>query len=773
MFLLYQVLNNVLDNINHLEIKAPKFFKTVCVTFVLLGFIGALNTSLNLQVFGSIPTLQELKEYKPKVPSELYTYDNYYIGAVRKQNREFRPLEDFPKHLINALLVTEDIRFYEHDGIDYRSLLRVLFKTILLNKRTGGGSTLTQQVAKNLYPRTDYALIFDKLREWKISKKLEKCFTKDEILSIYLNDIPFGGSAIGAAMSSKKFFSKDVKDLNIRESATIVAMLASNNKFNPRKNPQKSLLRRNMILKKMYQEKFITEYEYGQAISEPIMLKYDDSYKNDGFASHYKQLVIEKAKKLIEAERKPNGDPYNIYTDNLKIICSIEKGSQESAEKAVDQSMYVLQTNFDNHWKGGKFWKDDNFLYKAILSSKRIQSMNLSKEDALQYAFTVLDTRDYNYWTSSGIRTESVECTVADSVKNVLRLLNCGFMTISNKDDRILSWVGGIDWQHSQYDNVLSTHQIGSTFKPFLYLSAISEGVKPCEYISNQKVAFTIDGIKDPSELDKKDLKNPYTWIPKNSENDYSGEYSLQGALSSSLNVVSSKLIYNIGVKPVIQTCKKLDLEDVGTNLSIALGVNSFSLYKIVQAYKILATNVKKEPIFIHKIITSDNKLLYMSKAQNSRSVFDEDNLILLRYMMQSVVKNGTAQRLSYKNVAAKTGTTQNNADGWFVGYTPDYTFGVWVGAVTPLIHFKTLQEGQASRTALPVVDNFMRLLYAHEKYKNWKINDFPELNEQQKALLDCPPKRVRSDEIEKFQTDSLLRDTLIKKSFFEKLFNW
>lgn len=776
-------IETLVDNVSIFLYNNPLLYKLKYFIY-FLTLISVLQIAIKQQLLGKVPTKEELSEYQPKSPSNLITFDGVNLGTVTKLNKDYRPLSDFPQSIINALISIEDVRFYKHDGIDYFSMGRVLFKSLLLNKNKGGGSTITQQVAKNLYPREKFivgSLFFNKLREWIIAFKLEEIYTKSEILQIYLNDIPFSGNCIGASVVARRFFNKDIKDIDNKEAAVIIGMLASNTKYNPRINPDRALIRRNIVLSQMHKRGFMTDYEYHRDIKSKIDLNNNESYKENTFAAYYKQIVIRKVVSILETYKKANGDKYNIYKDNLKIITSLDATIQQFSEDAVNTHMSQLQTHFNNHWLNGKWWTDDEIILRALYKVESfINLYNAVGEDkALNICYNQVDLRKIPTWINNNSSTSYVYCTIIDSIKNQYKQLNTGLVTMCPKTGKILSWVGGINYNLSQYDNILAEHQVGSTFKPIVYLSALERGYSNCDYISNEYTAYTPTGIKDGNSLTSTERKDNKIWAPKNADGDYSGSYSLEGALTNSINVITGKLIYEVGVKPVIKTAERLGLNNIKEDYSIALGSSSFSLFDMLKAYSILATNKKIEPVFIVRILTANNQTLYENETYNKtnkREVFSQNNIDKLRHMMQSVVKQGTAQRLSFKeNVAAKTGTTQNNADGWFIGYTPDLIFGTWVGGITPMVHFRTLESGQASRTALPNIEYLLSKLFSSDKYKYTSENRFKPLSEENQAYFDCPMKIQRADEINQIKQDSLQVDSIqkiSKKTFWDKLFH-
>lgn len=727
----------------------------------ILAF-GILFIAVFLGYTGHVPTSTQLNEIKNPQASEVFSDDGRLLGRYYTENRSNVRFEEISPNVIHALIATEDARFYEHRGIDEIALMRVLFKTILLGDRSaGGGSTLSQQIAKNLFPRNDVGILsmpVNKLREAIIAYRLERIYTKEEILTLYLNTVPFGENIFGIEVASERYFSKKPKDLTVDEAAVLVGMLKANNAYNPRLNPERSKERRNVVIALMVTNGYLSEEDGNTYKEKPLEIQYTRISYNEGPAPYFLEMLKPELQEWCENNTKPNGEPWNLYTDGLRIETTLNADYQLYAQQAVTEHMKSLQEVFDKHWENADPWRGNNTILKrAIERTDRYKNMvkaGLSQEQ-IEEAFNQKITTSLFTWDG----LSQVETTPLDSVKHYLRFLNAGFLAIEPTTGDLKAWVGGIDFRFFKYDHVLSERQVGSTFKPFVYLAALENGLSPFDYFpAAQKVYEEYDN-----------------WSPANSDGNHLGFYSMEGALSQSVNTVAAEVMIQTGVDNVISTARQLGIE---TNLprvpSLALGVASMSLKELLFSYTtMLNGGLKTEPYYLKSISDNEGNLLAeFERPSKRRTVLNDINCRLVTHMMETAINEGTGTRIrsSYRisgDFAGKTGTTQNHSDGWFVGLTPNLVTGSWVGAEDPGIHFRTITYGQGSYMALPIVGRFYSKLYNNQQYRQLQFAQFPNLEEQLLADLNIP----RYKEILELERPENLLDRIFAgKSKEEKL---
>lgn len=699
-------------------------------------FLGVIFTGIYAWVYSTVPSRNSFHNLKNYTSSEVYSSDGQLLGKYFLQDRTNVKLENISSNIVNALLATEDVRFYEHNGIDKRGLLRVLFKTILLgNDESGGGSTITQQLAKNLFPRKSFPLFslpLNKLREFITAEKLEDVFTKDEILVLYLNTVPFGENAFGIEVASRRYFSKSANSLNLQEAATLVGMLKATTTFNPRKHPEASRNRRNVVLSQMEKYEFLTKKVSDSLKALPLEINYKFIDHNRGLATYFREHLRQELLEWCENNRKEDGTPYNLYTDGLKIYTSIDSKMQVYAEKAVITHMARLQKQFQDHWGRSNPWgKDRSVLEDAKRRStryRRLKADGFSEEEINKIFAQEVETKLFSY---KGDKTVSISPN--DSLKYYLKFLHAGFMVMDPHSAEIKAWVGGLNHEHFKYDhvNTSSRRQVGSTFKPIVYAAALEEGLSPCDYFPNEKYQY--------EEYDN--------WTPGNADGKYGGEYSMKGALTNSVNTVSAQLIMKAGIENVVELAKRMgissNLEEVP---SLALGTADISLFEMVSAYTVFPNGgIHKKPRYLLRIETADGKVLedFSNTRPEQEIALSEESASLMVNMMQNVVNEGTGKRLRYQYrltlpLAGKTGTTQGHADGWFLGYTPDLVAGAWVGGEDRRIHFRSIALGQGANMALPIYGEFMTLLLKDPKFQYLKRSKFSRLDKDLTRELDC-----------------------------------
>ncbi|AEE50904.1 transglycosylase domain-containing protein [Haliscomenobacter hydrossis] len=714
---------------------------TILITFVANGF------------FGVVPSKSELRLIRNSTASEVYSRDGVLIGRYFFTNRVNAELNELSDTLVNALIATEDARFMKHSGIDLRALFRVLFRSIVLNEdSSGGGSTLSQQLAKNLYPRRVYrvaTMLINKIREMVIARRIEDVYTKKELLGMYLNTVSFSDNVFGIKVAAQRFFNKSPKDLKIEEAAILVGMLKATTSYNPRKNTSKALERRNLVLERMHKYKYLSDAELDSLANLPLRLEYDSlDMQNEGLATYFREYVRQELEGILKNFRKPNGEPYNHYTDGLKIYTTIDARLQNHAEQAVFEQMPKIQRRFNGEWSNQDPWENPENLRKILNANSIYQgwkAKGYSHEGIIRrmsekYPMELFD------WKNGSIHREMSQL---DSIKYYLHQLNTGLIAIEPETGAVRAWVGGFDHKFVKYDHVKSSRQVGSTFKPILYAQAVESGMDPCKYFPNQPKMYA-------------EYEN---WQPKNSDNSYGGGYSLEGALTKSVNTVSVQIIMETGINPVRKLAGEMGIKSkIPYAPSIALGTVETSLQEMVQAYSVFVNRGIKRPFFfIERIETADGDLIAdfgpNENVEPEKRVLSERTADIMLKMMRSVTSGGTASSVRWKfginsDFAGKTGTTQNQSDGWFIGLTQKLVAGVWVGAESPIIHFKSLDSGQGAATALPIWGAFMKRVYEDPRFSSWKDVKMAVLPDSTRNRISCAHRIW-------YPSDSLLLDSL------------
>ncbi len=695
-----------------LALQSIAIFIFLASLFFILVFIG---------VFGPVPSKQQLREINNPVASEVFSADGKVIGRYYIENRSDASFDEISPNIINALIATEDSRFYEHRGIDEVALLRVFVKSLLLqNSSAGGGSTLSQQIAKNLYPRTDYgffSLPVNKLREAIIAYRMERIYSKEEILTLYLNTVPFSENIFGIEVAAERFFSKSPKNLEIQEAAVLVGMLKANNYYNPHSNPDRAKERRNIVLDQMAKNDYITDKEAEKFKAMPLEIKYSVITYNQGPAPYFAERLKPQLVKWCKQNIKENGEPYNLFTDGLRITTTIDYSLQLYAQQSMMEQMKNLQSVFDAHWKSRDLFKENPDIIKSALKSKEVAGKN-TEEKIRTSLFT---------W--NGLKDTTI--TRLDSLKHYLKLLNAGFIAIEPQTGALKAWVGGIDFRFFKYDHITAPRQTGSAFKPFVYLAALESGISPDKYYPNEQKVYT-------------EYQN---WSPKNSHGDYGGYYSMKGALAQSLNTISVEVLLDAGISNAINIIENLGISaELPKFPSLALGVASVSLKEMVEAYATIVNDGKPiETWYLTEIADSNGKVLEkFNYSPVDEAVVSTENCRAVINMMQAVISDGTGSGIRTRfgvkgDFAGKTGTTQENSDGWFIGLTPKLVTGCWVGADDPRVHFRTITYGQGAYMALPIVGGFFNKTYNNPRFNNLKNSAFTSPGPELYALLNNP----------------------------------
>lgn len=716
--------------------RFPKLSVLIALPLAVSMAWEAFYLSVQWEFWGPIPTSEVLAKIENPTSSEVYSIDQALLGKYFIENRTNISFQALSSHIVDALVATEDIRFWEHDGVDRPSLGRVLIKTMLFQKQSaGGGSTLSQQLAKNLYPREDFGFLslgVNKVREMVIARKLEKLLSKEEILAFYLNTVSFGDNAFGIESACHRFFNTTASEIKAEEAAVLVAMLKAPTTYNPRKNPERATKRRDLVLRQLEKYDFAPKRTIDSLVAIPLTLDYSYTTHNHGLAPYFRERLRQELVQWCKSVRKPDGSFYNLYTDGLKIHTTLHAGMQRYAEAAMADYMPRLQKAFDRQWPRWRKRQENRELIKTQLKQtplyKRSMADSLPKRqiDSLLRVKRPMTVFSWNASDQDTVR----EFSVLDSLYYYNFLLHSGLMAMEPNTGHVRAWVGGINHEWFQYDHVNSHRQAGSIFKPIVYAAALEKGIPPCEYFSNEQTTYEdYDG-----------------WTPRNSDNEYGGEYSMQGALTYSVNVASVNIILETGPQKVVTLAKQLGMQsDLPPYPSLALGAGDVSIFEILQAYSsFINQGVRVYPQYLLRIEdTEGNILLDNSGNTQSQQVMKPENAQMITKMLQSVTDHGTAisLRTRYRlgeNFIGKTGTSQSQADGWFVGGNPDLIAGCWVGAENPQVHFRSLAQGQGAATALPIFARFFQKVVADPEFAHYKKLSFAKPSNEIVQAMDC-----------------------------------
>ena len=701
---------------------------------VLGGFTSLLLIFLlaSWGVFGALPTFEELENPEKNLATEVISSDSVTIGKYAFQNRTPVKFKDLPDNLVKALIATEDERFYEHSGIDFRGTARAVVKL----GKGGGASTITQQLAKNLFTkqpsRNPFARILQKVKEWVVAIKLEKQYTKQEIAAMYLNQIDFLYQAVGIRSASRIYFGKEPKDLDLQESAIIVAMLKNPRQYNPRReiSKDKSLTRRNVVFAQMAKNEFITQKEKDSLQKLPLKINFTPESHNDGLATYFREYLRSYLKDWTKNNPKPNGELYNINRDGLKIYVTLDSRMQQYAQEAVQEHMSNLQSYFFKEQKRNQtapFYDLEDEQIESIYNRARKNSERYKKMKKDQYSDQEIDSAfnaktDLRVFSWNSNREVDTILSPNDSIKYYKSFLRSGLLSIEPQTGHIKAWVGGINHKYFKYDHVeQGKRQVGSTFKPFLYATAINQlRLSPCDKYPNT-----------PYTIPKGRFGIPEPWTPKNSGDEYGGELTLKEALAKSINVISARLIDMVTPANVVRLAKSAGIESkIPAAPSIALGSVELSLMEMTGAYATFANKgLRVEPNMLMRIEDKNGTVL-ADFTPKTKEVLSEESAYVVLELLKGVTTAGSGVRLrtsehynkdvitgfpyQFTNpIAGKTGTTQNHTDGWFMGVVPNLATGVWTGGEDRAVHFEKITNGQGATMSLPTWALYMRKLYA------------------------------------------------------------
>jgi penicillin-binding protein 1A len=721
----------------------------------LSGFIIIIFTFLfaSWGFLGTLPTFKDLENPESNLATEVISSDGVTIGKYAKENRTPIKFNELPDNLVNALIATEDERFYEHSGIDFRGTTRAVLKP-----GSGGASTITQQLAKMLFTgeraKNKIERVLQKVKEWVVATKLEKQYTKQEIIAMYLNKYDFLNQAVGIRSAARIYFGKEPIALQLNESAMLVGMLKNSSYFNPLRREALVTQRRNVVLLQMSKNEFITEDEKIKLQKLPLNLKYTPERHDVGLATYFRAHLQKMMRTWVQENPKPNGEQYDIFSDGLKIYVTIDSRMQKYAEEAVSEHMANLQKYFFIEQKRNKtapFYDLDTdeierSYERAKKSSERYRRLRAAGISAKEIDKIFKTKTEMSVFSWKGDKDTIM--SPMDSIKYYKFFLRTGLLSIEPQSGHIKAWVGGIDNKHFKYDAVAQQkRQVGSTFKPFVYATAINQlGMSPCDELPN--TPYTIPKGKYGLLQD---------WMPSNSDGKYGGMMTLKDALAGSVNVVTANLIDKVTPENVVRLAKAAGIEsDIPPTPAIALGAVELSLLEMISAYSTFANKgLRVSPMIITRIEDKNGTVL-KDFVPETQEVLSEESAFVILNLLKGVTESGSGIRLrsTYTSagsvatgfpylftnpIAGKTGTTQNQSDGWFMGIVPNLTTGVWTGGEDRAVHFAGISKGQGATMALPTWALFMKKCYADKTLKISK-EDFIKPDELT-INLDCKGK--------------------------------
>lgn len=730
-----------------------KFLRiALIVIYFIILFTCAVQINF-LGLFGSSPTKKEILLPELNVSSELFTADSVLIGRYYKQDRDPVPYDSISPNIVNALIATEDVRFRKHHGVDFIGLFGGVFSTLSGSDR--GASTITQQLAKNLY-RTRYkdaqgllgkipgiGLLVTKYKEWMTAFKLESKYSKEEILTMYLNTVSFSNNAYGIKSASVRYFDKLPSEVTVNEAAVLVGMLKGTTYYNPIRNPKNALQRRNVVLNQMEKEGYLKKDEVANLSKDSLGLNLNNQEVRNSNDSYLRTAV----EKWLEDWGEEN--EIDIYTSGLKIYTTIDSRMQKIAETVVATKMKELQQRLDNVWGNELPWRDKegnvipNFLEDHAKKLPIYASLMKKYNDEAKVFEELNKKKSMEVFTWDGM--EKVDYSTMDSLKHYLTMLNTGMMVMDPYNGNIKVWVGGINHNYYKFDHVnQAKRQAGSTFKPFAYAAALESGLAPCDKFTDKPVKIEFINNKGEHEI----------WEPKNADWSFShSDLSLRHAMARSLNTVTAQITEKVGWDKVVEMAHKCGIDSKLESVpSVGLGSNDVSVFEMVRGYSTFMNEGKRtEPVLVSRIEDKDGKVLAEFKTSTKEAITAE-NAWLMGYMLRGTIEEsgGTSQALwewdlfkDENQIGGKTGTSSDYVDGWYMGVTKDLVAGVWVGCDEQSIHFKSSATGEGSKTALPIYALFMEELYKHPEL-GVTFGKFPEPTVEITKKYNCPGPRVR-----------------------------
>lgn len=737
-------------------------FFSICIFTIFIIFVFAYKGWL-----GHLPSTEDIENPSIEVGSEVYDIKGQLLGKFFYENRILITYNQLPKYLVNALLAKEDIRFKEHSGIDGRSLLRAIFSL----GYKGGGSTISQQLAKLLFTgassRNKIQRLYQKLLEWILSVELERRYTKEEIISMYLNKFDFLYNAKGIETASRTYFNKKTSELNISESAILIGMLENPSLYNPKIHPKNAKKQRNLVLSQMIKYHFIDDFIYKTILKEPININFKLPKKDLGLSTYYAEFLRKEVQESLYQYKKKTGKNVNLYSSGLKIYTTIDARMQNYAEAAVKKHLSYLQPIFDASQlknKTAPFYgitleKREKIFLASMRRTKLYHYLKQQKKSELEIIKEFKKRKSFKVFSWNGDR--EMMTSAWDLIGYKKSIMQTGVLSIEPSTGYIKAWVGGVDFNHFQYDHVYQTkRQVGSIFKPFVYVTAIEKfNYNPCTRISNERF---VSG----------------NWSPRNVDGKYGGNITLKDAFAKSVNTVSARLIAMTTPKSVIVLAKEMGVKSpIPENLSISLGSADLTLYELTGAFNTFTNSgIYIEPSLLLKIEDKYGKTIKEHIAL-SHEVFSEKVAYMMLKLMQGVVDYGTGKRVRnygiLGQVAGKTGTTNNHADGWFVGIVPNLTTTVWVGWEDRFAHFQNLSLGQGASMALPIWSYYMSSIY---KDKNLGYDQYDIFTNHEPFNWNNCDNENHNNMIIHNNNENIPENTSIKKEniqlFFDKKIN-
>lgn len=708
-------------------------WKTVIGLFVIgAGILLAVSFGL----FGELPSFRDLENPKSNLASEVISSDDKVLGTYFVQNRSNVNYDQISPNVINALIATEDTRFYEHSGIDFQRTFSIIFYNLIGRKQ--GASTITQQLALNLFSersRNPLKRVVQKLQEWVIAVKLERNYTKQEIITMYLNTVDFGTyNTFGIKSASRTFFNTTPDKLTPDQAAMLVGMLKGPTLYSPIRNPENALNRRNVVLGRMLDEGFLTSGQVAELKEKPVKLDINSTDHNQGLATYFRMVLRKEVQNLIKEQSfvKPDGEPYDIDRDGLKIYTTINAEMQKMAEDAQKEYMRKLQAQFNAHWKGRSLWKAIPE-FKMLIQQGKMRS-DRYKQLKLEGLSDEEITKNFNTPAKMSLFTWRGPIDTAmkpiDSIAFTKLILRNAMMSMDPTTGYVKAWVGGNNFEYFKYDQVkMGTRQVGSTAKPFTYAVAIQNGFSPCMEVPNEPVTITTDG-KD--------------WSP-GSTGTIPGMLTLRKAMANSQNWITAYVMREVGPVAVMQLIKNMGVNspDIGPFPSICLGTFNASVFDMTSSYSVFANHgLWTEPTYLLRIEDKNGNVLFQKKPR-VKVVMNEQTAYVMTYMLKGVIDEGTGWRLRSKYglknpIGGKTGTTQRNSDGWFIGITPQLVTGVWTGCEDRAIHFRSTNLGEGANTALPIFAGYMKSVYSDADLGIKKNVDFDPPKNGVTITLNC-----------------------------------
>ncbi len=761
------------------------------VTFILSIFIFFGMVDINfLGLFGSSPGYWELRNPEKRVASEIYSADGKIIGKYYSENRQPVSFRSVTPVFWEALIDTEDERFFDHWGVDFEGVIAA-FKDAVLRQKPRGASTIEQQLAKNLFSTRSrhstgllcsvpgLGMLINKTKEWIVAVKLETMYSKEDILIMYANTVEFGGNIFGIKTAAKTYFDKSPKDLSVEECAVLVGMLKAITTYNPRINPDKSKERRNVVMRLMHQHGHLSKAELDYLCEQPIKLSLNIEQKLAGEAPYFRNAVAKELEEWCENEG------VDLYNDGLKIYTTIDSKMQKYAEAAVEKQMLQIQRNFNDHWSGEQPWRDDNgrvipnFVEDKLKKLPVYEQLNArfdgNRDSINRYLNKKHTVKLFSYTAKNHVIEK--EMSTRDSLEYMLKFMHCSFVAMEPQTGYVKAYVGDVDYRTWQYDKARAMRQPGSTFKLFVYTEAMNQGMSPCTRRKDEYFASTTWDARQHKYVE---------WAPGNANGRFSGDsLTLRSAFARSVNSIAVRLGQELGVERIAETAHDMGIKGkLDATPALALGASDVTLYEMVNAYTTIANNGNHvEPVMVTKIVDASGDVIYRSQPKIDKAI-----PAVSAFYMQQLLKGGLREAggtsvpmLDYissftdTDFGGKTGTTNNNSDGWYMCVTPNLVCGAWVGGEYRSIHFRTGALGAGGKTALPICGMFMRSVLSDSDFYSYHgYFRIPEDMDLDDYSLTCENKRTvaQQDTIDFYDVDTIDIEERIRNIDEDELIN-